>query len=453
MDQLKEFLGLIKRQHFWFLAPLLVVLGVAGGMMASKKLTKEFNDFESAVNGYKTKMQGVTSKNQHPNEHFHTGMEELITDRRSNVRDAWQIKWERQKDQLKWPEKLPADFRQRVEQMRPIEKVDPNNVIPRSLLAAYGGYIEKELPRLAAEIGAVWAPVQRRAQSFRGFRRREPAGRNNKNDAVDESQIVIWNPENQALIKERFDWGSSAPKTFEVLYAQEDLWVLASLIDIIKKTNAGAKTHSQARVKEIDFIQIAQDVQDPGFHVIVPKPIGEGDASDDDLPPSRATSPASHTSGNGNQYSTGTETEGNDALAKLVANRYVTRDYAPIADLESLRTEVTVAKRIPVRMRLLMDQRHLYRLLVECANANLTFEVRQFRFNPHDEMEGNGMRLPRGGGGDGEFGGGSNVVKLDDYRSFDRTVELFGIVYIFNPVDDTVLGVEQDATDNLVTQR
>ena len=264
MDQLKEFLGLVKRQHFWFLAPVLVALGITGGMMASKKLSTEFDDYKKAVDGYMNRMQSVTSTDQHPNEDFHTGMESLIADRRANVREAWQMKWERQKKQLTWPEELPADFREDVEKMRPIEKVDPSrDMIQRSLLAAYGDYIGNELPRLAAEIGAVWAPAQQRSRGGGNFvlRRREAAA---TAGPVDESQIVVWSPQNQALIKERFDW-PSAPTTFEALYAQEDLWVLASLIDIIKKTNAGARTRSQAPVKQIDFIQIAEDVQDPGL--------------------------------------------------------------------------------------------------------------------------------------------------------------------------------------------
>ena len=451
MDQLKEFLGLVKRQHFWFLAPVLVALGITGGMMASKKLSAEFDGYKSAVDGYISRMQGVTSTNQHPNEAFHTGMEDLIAARRANVREAWEMKWERQKKQLTWPQELPPDFRRRVDQMRPIEKVDPNkDDIQRGLLAAYGDYIGNELPRLSAEIGAVWAPAQQRRGGGSFLRRREVA---TPSDEVDESQIVVWNPENQALIKERFDWGSSAPTTFEVLYAQEDLWVLASLIDIIKKTNAGARTRSQARVKQIDFIQIAQDVQDPGFSVVVPKPLGlEEDADADDPPPAAATTTNST---DYNQYNGDTATPQNDALSKLVANRYVTKDYAPIADLESLRSEVTVAKRIPVRLRIRMDQRHIYRLLVECANANLTFEVRQLRFNPRGEMPGTSLKMPRGGRGEQGFGGGgdTNVKRLEDYQSFDRTIELFGIVYIFNPVDDSVLGVDQDSTDNLVTQR
>ncbi len=41
-------------------------------------------------------------------------------------------------------------------------------------------------------------------------------------------------------------------------------------------------------------------------------------------------------------------------------------------------------KRMPVYMQLLIDQREIARLLVECANSPLPIEVRQFRVTPAD---------------------------------------------------------------------
>ncbi len=133
-------------------------------------------------------------------------------------------------------------------------------------------------------------------------------------------------------------------------------------------------------------------------------------------------------------------------------NRYVNENYEPIADLVTLNSSVTVAKRIPVRMRLLIDQRYISRLLVECANSPLTFEVRQFRLNPRDDTLGEGRSFSRGAEMRGlETGGGITGVKvLPDYQTFDRIVELFGIVYIFNPVDDAILtGGAPAGGDNL----
>ncbi|MCP4193026.1 MAG: hypothetical protein GY768_20645 [Planctomycetaceae bacterium] len=461
MDQLKEFFGVFKRQHFWFIAPVLLGLGIAGWMMSSKKLTSEFEQSRQKVKGYVDQMRGVSSTDKHPNPEFHDGMGQLIQDRRANVLKAWETKWERQKQELKWPEQLPPDFRRKVEAMRPIEKVDPKNNreqrITLSLRRSYGNYIKKELPRLAAEIGAKWQPASNRrgsggAAAFSSSREtvREPRGRSTAGDAVDESQIVIWNPQNQTEIQSQFDWGNTPPTTFEILYAQEDLWVLATLIDIIKRTNGDVQTRSQAAVKEIGFIQIGSAVERPTFQVHVPQPVGSEEGISEPIPEVNNMPEVSGL----NSERGGFDAEGGglapqpDALATLVADRYVDIDYQPIADLAGLEASAAVAKRIPVRIRLKIDQRDVYKFLVECANSPLTFEVRQLRFNPQ------GVSLGANGGG---FSGGgreemansftnrnASVKQLPDYESFDRMIEIFGIVYIFNPVDASKLGNEMD---------
>ena len=468
MDQLKEFFGVFKRQHFWFIAPVLLGLGIAGWMMSSSKLTTELEQSKQKVKSYVDQMAGVSRTDKHPNPEFHDGMGQLIKDRRANVLQAWETKWERQKQELKWPEQLPPDFRRKVEAMRPIEKVDPKNNreqrITLSLRRSYGNYIKNELPRLAAEIGAKWQPASNRqgsggASAFSSSREavREPRGRSTAGEVIDESQIVIWNPQNQTEIQAQFDWGNTPPTTFEILYAQEDLWVLATLIDIIKRTNGDVQTRSQAAVKEIGFIQIGSAVERPAFQVHVPQSVGGAEEGIADTIPDVNNMP--EVSGLDSERG-GFDTESGappqpDALATLVADRYVDIDYKPIADLAGLEASAAVAKRIPVRIRLKIDQRDVYKLLVECANSPLTLEVRQLRFNPQ------GGALSANGGG---FNGGgreetansftnrnSAAKQLAGIDSFDRMIEIFGIVYIFNPVDASKLGheVDEDMTASL----
>jgi hypothetical protein len=154
--------------------------------------------------------------------------------------------------------------------------------------------------------------------------------------------------------------------------------------------------------------------------------------------------PATTTSGD---FPDGQTAPAPDIKLDLVKNRYYNDKYEPIADLPTLMSSVTVAKRVPVRIRLLMDQRQIAKLLVECANAPLTFEVRQLRFNPQGVGPagalGEAFREPEGG----LFTRQQAVKTLEDYQTLDRTVELFGIIYIFNPVDEAVLGGEKTAEE------
>jgi hypothetical protein len=103
-----------------------------------------------------------------------------------------------------------------------------------------------------------------------------------------------------------------------------------------------------------------------------------------------------------------------------------------------------VAKRIPVRMRLVIDERSLPKLLANCGNHEIPVEVRQVRINCPEGQTG-------GGGGYGDFGGvasrtsprtssGTSSNEIQDLNRMD--VEVYGIVYIFNPVDEAMLGVQ-----------
>ena len=115
--------------------------------------------------------------------------------------------------------------------------------------------------------------------------------------------------------------------------------------------------------------------------------------------------------------------------------RYVDRDYKPIP-AQTLRTAIVsdaqneqeayllVAKRIPIRMGLTVDQRRLNRLIAACGTSKLMVEVRQVRFNRQSGagsggggMGGSGSMgmgaMPMGMGGmsgGGMSGGGTRVM-------------------------------------------
>jgi hypothetical protein len=120
-------------------------------------------------------------------------------------------------------------------------------------------------------------------------------------------------------------------------------------------------------------------------------------------------------------------------------------------------------KIMPIRMDLVVDQRRLPNLLVACANSNMPIEVRRVRIaktqgGTLDLGAGGGGAAPRRGGlemggmmpprsraaaGPGRLGGegpGGAAVEKDDTGSLDIPVEIYGIIYIYNPPDRTKLG-------------
>ncbi|MFM7844947.1 MAG: hypothetical protein ACKPEY_12050, partial [Planctomycetota bacterium] len=134
---------------------------------------------------------------------------------------------------------------------------------------------------------------------------------------------------------------------------------------------------------------------------------------------------------------------------------------------------LAVVKRMPVRLQLTVDIRKLNRLLAECGNAELPLEIRQVRFNRQGAaatgggggMAGSGMSpgaagasmgspgmapgaagasMSPGGGAMSGMGGGPGLGRMGAASSgsenYDIGVEIFGLVYIFNPPNEAKLG-------------
>jgi hypothetical protein len=154
------------------------------------------------------------------------------------------------------------------------------------------------------------------------------------------------------------------------------------------------------------------------------------------------------------------------ADAALLAFRYIDNEGKPIPDATAgLGVEY---RRLPVRMRLQMDPRWIPKMLVECANAPLPVEVQRLRINPEKSGVGFDMAAMggEGGGGDGGYRGGMGGYRGGgEGRSYGGeggyspsiaptadlvTVEVEGLVYIYNAPDPTVLtvpGGEADAEE------
>jgi hypothetical protein len=130
-----------------------------------------------------------------------------------------------------------------------------------------------------------------------------------------------------------------------------------------------------------------------------------------------------------------------DRLRKVAAS--TAREDAPLV----------VAKRMPFRMHLVIDQRKLNRLLTAFCNATLASEIKQIRVGPIVEGSGaaGASRSARGFGGvrhgpDVRTGGPTTLR-----ANSNVDIELFGIVYLFNPVPSTSGGAATPAATAVAT--
>jgi hypothetical protein len=490
MDGFQDFLRTVKRLHFWIICPTIVLLGLGAWWLAVSKLDKQEEANHKRIEQHYQTLAKIRGIDPHPNENVQQGMEQLISKRREEVENAWREKWKQQTAEngiLTWPAELKPEFIQKVERYRPIEKMvgfpGEGEQLRIDLRRHYRDYIKDELPKLAAMIRSEWKADESR-MSPEGD---NPYGRRQRRSS---QFIVDWNVANQQEIQQNhFDWSGRSqrlatrdgapqaeaegvPSLLEILYAQEDLWVLRAIMQVIDRTNG--KTHSQATaaVKEIEFIRLGRDAaRNAGRITRVQGAAAEREGTGDVFGPGLAEH-AQHAGDLGDQMAGG-HTGGGHADGPFDAaqgaptgpdpaeGRYVDKDYVPLpaAKLREVMSSqqvapedayLAVAKRIPVRMRLRMDQRGLNRLLVECASSELTIEVRQLRINPPMEDRGGSYSFqPSRGMGDVA---GGQLVDEDERSGFDVTVELYGIIYIFNPVDRKVLGYEDDGSNQATNQ-
>lgn len=502
MDQLKEQLVKIKPYAFW-IACVVILLGSLGTWyMATGKLHEERTANESKI---KNAFQGLVTIQpklaKHPNPGTNAEMTKLTLAYGEEVARGWELQYQKQEGVLVWPASFDQDFHDAVKDLRPIEKVPVSKVVDVKLTLAdtfrrrYRDFIEDELPKLAVTIGGRWY-ANRDASAEVGPIQPNLGPDGRPNVEVDRS-MVLWDPANQReLLVTHFGFTAKSddPSTLDVLYAQEDLWVLQNLMEIIKRTNEGYEGRHDAAVKQIEFVRIGQSaLGQSGAVMMVGTGTGTGGPGEGGFPTGPAPGmegmqPAAP-AGPGAPPAVAGAAPVNPTTDPLFEPadpgnwRYVDKANTPLAGFQ-LRAAIaptapgaapvtpspetallTVAKRMPVRIRLEIDQRRLNKLLTEFGNAPLPVEVRQLRINRTAAAAGNpgsffaaaGDGGPGGGPGPGggmEGGyplpGGMNPGGPNGPGSLTRDatvdtnlikLELYGIVYLYNPVNRTVLGL------------
>ncbi len=515
----------LQKNYFWVLIAVLAVASLSGWLVSMWRLAKDTQQRLQAIKSTEDSIRTVANVPNHPNRHTERHMQEVITRLSEDVYEAWQQQYDRQRALLTWPPILGQEFISIVSRLQPIEaKVkfgpDQKEELDVTLRQRYRDFIDRELPKLADIIVAHWSGASPTA---------------NPRTAPTKPPVVLWAPSDQAALqRSNFDWGGRFPTTLEVLYAQEDYWVVRSIMEIIKATNGDVEHRYQAAVKTIEFIDIGRRAVFPtsagggtGGFVGAGAPAG-GDHVDaaggivGSFPMSGMPGVMSG-AGGGMAAVGGNEIARGDTLGPATTGplsdpgdyRYVDLRFEPLtaqrirSAFDSTNPDdafLMVAKRMPVRIRLKVDQRKLPKLLAECGNARMQLEVKQVRINqaprrgaavgtggsfgsgaigsappPPGEPTGlaggggvdAGVSIP-GFGGEMAYGGAENEPDaaggllptgfgassppagsgsqlagpamagrtVTDEGPFDVVVELFGVVYIYNPVDREKLGVK-----------
>ncbi|MEC8475218.1 MAG: hypothetical protein VXZ38_11235 [Planctomycetota bacterium] len=499
MDQIKTQLAAVSKYGFWISTTLVLLCTVGIWYLSTAALDKENEDQSRKIQGAISTVGGVQQTlDEQPNDLSHQEMDLLIADRQSEVLESWKRLYDRQQNILTWPEaELGKDFVDEFRKLLPVEKMvefptDTSKELETTLRSRYQRYIKNILPDLASIADTEWtAEFERTAgleggmgmggMGMGGMGMSGPTGTQKEVDitGAEKGPLVQWSNESQnQVLGDLFPWRGSLPTTLEIYYSQENIWILKQLLGIVAELNGEATQPYQAKVHEIKKIGIGKSVVFSKGSISKPGSTSSGGMGD--MSEMMDMMDMDMGMGMGMDMDAGdfgSMGSGSGTTADPAENRYVNVALEPItgADLRSAlnstqpsNAALAVAKRVPVMLSLNMDQRAIPELIATCGSSKLMVEVHQVRMLPKsdngggmsmggEDSMGGDMGMGMGGdmgmgmGGDmgmgmgmggGMTGAGGGSTGPEEEFPLDMTVEVYGIIYIYNPNDEEKLGIE-----------
>ena len=496
MDQLKAQFAVVSKYGFWISTSLVLLSTIGVWWLSTSDLEAKNQQQTSKINSAISTVTSVQGElaNQ-PNDLSHREMDLLITNRQNEVLASWKRLYDRQQNILTWPEaELGKDFVDEFRKLLPVEKMvefptDPAKELETTLRTRYQRYIKNILPDLAKIADTEWTAEFESTAGIEGGMDMGmgmggmgmgpgsgPGGAKRDVDitGAEKGPLVQWSNESQTqVLKDLFPWRGSLPSTLDIYYSQENIWILKQLLGIVADMNGEATQPYQAKVHEIKKMAIGKSVKFSQGNISKPgqSSSGMGGSMMDMMGEMMDMDMGMGDMMGGDM---GMGTPGTQTIPDPAENRYVNVALEPIAgsDLRSALNSqqpsdaaLAVAKRVPVMLSLNMDQRSIPELIATCGSSKLMVEVRQVRMLPKTESNGGmggmggeegmddmgGMGMGGMGMGMGGMGGGGAAAgEPEDEFPLDMNVEIYGIIYIYNPNDEEKLGIELVDEDTVI---
>ena len=265
MDQLKQFIAVVKKQHFWILCGLVVLIGLVMYSVAGSKMAATYSQSKSKISTVSDGLGGLIH-GEHPNREWAEQVQKKTDDLRNNVRDAWEALYNSQKQRVfVWPPALGTDF---ISAFNASRRRIPIRGRWSSYCERYQGFVKTELRHLGQVVDADWVKEGEDTPRHRPGMR-VPAGPETESTADPQKIFTVnWDAEDQNRLMLAYDW-QDAPSPLDVRYAQEEVWVMDAICHAIARTNTGARGPYEAVVRDINKMLIGYDAVDK-------YPLGEG---------------------------------------------------------------------------------------------------------------------------------------------------------------------------------
>lgn len=482
MNQLQPVLVALKKWGFWIICGLAVLVGLIAWFVAQQSVQANIKARKDQLEGLKSQVSGV--KPSSPNPQVIEAARKQVEQLKADVYQAWVTMYADQKERNKWPTALGAEFLNWVNQ--PGRK--PGDPIPERFREIYLNFIEQHFPTLfeiinlrrpanvdLKQLGSIRAAMAAGGYGMGGYPGATATmGEEGYGGTTDYSVptypgtgmtgagpttvemvgIVEWNPQNITAIKQRFAW-RQVPTSDEIWNAQEDLWVYEALLRIIAKTNEGATGPHNAAVKRINAIEIGPDAAK--YFVSSSAVASLASATGSPGSPGMEASPSMEM---GSEYGSGYGYGGMGPYGMRSSyGRYVDASGNPLAPGSP--QPFAEFKMMPVRLDLVVDQRKIDQLLVNCANSDMPVRITRVLIRPGQASRGGmgyggyggttmGMEESAGYGyssetGPGYGGPGSTYGMGGTSRtttSHEVPIIIEGVIYLFNPPNIAELGKE-----------
>ena len=498
MDKLAPAIDWIKKNGFWLANGLLLLLMIGIWYMQTGALKEQQVKNERKIDSQTQLADGILRKKPddvadgvkplHPNQTTQEGMQAELDRVVNSIIAAWELRVETQKKLLVFPELGSPRFNEIFGRYNPPErfpvKYTDNEI--EGLLGLYNSKIQNHMLKLCGKDGVRtnWRkdPANYKQAEEEESDRRTPGSYDDgdaKKFQVDDRDAarfaVLWSDINQQLwydkltaFRDRDDHNKASidPTPLQCYMLQQDLWVLEAMFNVIRELNGDSNAIDTSAIKQIDHLGIGREGT-PGQVDLHPV--------DARLAPKDGEDSSGGSSGGGESrggagdsqhelvFSEDEEAEdtesgrrgGLDEVKETGGlppfhNMYVDTKFEPIASEEVLKVvegtelpeshlELIIAKRLPVRIGLKMDERKIPDFMAACINSPFSFEIQQVRINRH--LSG-GEVIKLGGdpsgttskARDGKSKAFDDVLRVETRTNYDVNVEFFGIIKIYNPV-------------------
>lgn len=514
MEKLNKVLTILKKYHFWVGCVVVLLITIVCWWLATAGLASQFQQRKKKLEGDFAGVRKIQRND--PNDKVVEAIQAENTVLKDKVLKAWESLYRQQKEKNPFPKVLGAEFKRQFENLN-LKSKEELEIAYRERyqyfiidhLPTLLKMVDVRRPADEKETGA----GNRRDAADRDGRNETGVARTRAtrtaarggigmtgipgiggrttgtgaNGATEEewTGVVDWNPADLQSLETRFTWKDSTPSTLAVVLAQEDLWVIEALLRVIAETNGKEATYATAAVKRIDSLQIGREAVSRGGDETIFKAGGAGAGGGmagmgggapgmgGGVPgmgggmPGRVGGGLGGGLGGGGRMGGmpggmgGGTTGGAADDSKLVEGRYVGEKGEPLAaepEYPFAKHPFAEFKMMPIRMNLVMDQRRLPKLLVACANSNMPIEVQRIRIK--SQGSGGAAVAPAatggafGGGRVGRTGGGNTAAAdSQEANQTDVPVEIYGVIYIYNPPNRELLGTGAASADKSETEK